>query len=80
MIGMAGMLVAVAIAIMRYRLYEIDIIINPTLVYGALTAMLVGVYVVSIVVLQGLVRALTGQKSQLAIVASTLAVATFFTP
>jgi hypothetical protein len=71
---------ALSIAVLRYRLYEIDLIINRTLVYGALTAMLVGVYVGSIVVLQGLVRALTGHESQLAIVASTLAVAALFNP
>jgi hypothetical protein len=72
--------VAVGVAILRYRLYEIDIIINRTLVYGSLTALLVGTYVGSIVVLQGLLRALTGQESQLAIVASTLAVAALFNP
>jgi hypothetical protein len=80
MIGMAGIPVAVGIAILRYRLYEIDLLINRTLVYGALTAMLVLVYLGGIVVLQGLLRALTGQESQLAIVASTLAVAALFNP
>jgi hypothetical protein len=64
----------------RFRLYEIDRIINRTLVYVTLTATLVAVYVGGIVVLQGLVRALTGQESQLAIVASTLAVAALFSP
>ncbi len=71
---------AIGIAILRYRLYNIDLLINRTLVYGSLTAMLVGAYVGSIVVLQGLLRALTGQESQLAIVASTLAVAALFNP
>jgi hypothetical protein len=75
-----GLPVSAGIAILRYRLYEIDLLINRTLVYGALTAALVAVYVGSIVVLQGLLRALTGQESQLAIVASTLAVAAFFSP
>jgi hypothetical protein len=70
--------ISIAVAVLRYRLYDIDILINRTLVYGALTATLVAVYVGSIVVLQGLVRALTGQESQLAIVASTLAVAALF--
>ncbi len=72
--------ISMGVAILRYRLYEIDHIINRTLVYGSLTAMLVGVYVGGIAVLQGLVRALTGQESQLAIVASTLAVAALFNP
>jgi hypothetical protein len=79
-IGLLGQPVALGIAILRYRLYEIDLIINRTLVYGSLTAMLVGVYVGTIVLLQELLRTLTGQESQLAIVASTLAVAALFTP
>jgi hypothetical protein len=72
--------ISIAVAVLRHRLYDIDILINRTLVYGSLTATLVAVYVGSIVVLQGLVRALTGQESQLAIVASTLAVAALFNP
>src|SRR5215210_5433989 len=79
-VGVASSPVAMGLAIFRYRLYEIDLIINRTLVYGALTAMLVGVYVGSIVVLQGLLRALTGQESTLAVVASTLLIAALFTP
>jgi len=79
-VGVVGLPVAVGMAILRYRLYNIDLIINRTLVYGALTALLVAVYVGSIVLFQGLLRALTGQGSQLAIVASTLAVAALFTP
>ena len=72
--------ISVGIAILRYRLSEIDRIINHTLVYGALTVMLVAVYAGSIIILQGFLRALTGQESQLAIVASTLAVAALFAP
>jgi hypothetical protein len=79
-VGVVGLPVAVGIAILRYRLYNIDLIINRTLVYGALTVLLVAVYVGSIVVFEGLLRALTGQGSQLAIVASTLAVAALFNP
>jgi hypothetical protein len=71
---------ALSIAVLRYRLYEIDLIINRTLVYGVLSAMLVGMYVASIVVLQGLVRALASHESQLAIVASTLFVAALSNP
>jgi hypothetical protein len=79
-LSFAGVPVAIGFALLRYRLYDIDLLINRTLVYGALTATLVAVYVGSIVVLQGLVRALIGQESQLAIVASTLAVAALFNP
>jgi hypothetical protein len=72
--------IAAGIAILRYRLYDIDLIINRTLVYGVLTAALALVYVGSIVLLQGLFRALTGETSQLAVVASTLAIAALFVP
>jgi len=68
------------IAILRYRLYDIDIIINRTLVYGSLTSTLVVVYLVGIVVLQRLFVLLTGQQSTLAVVASTLLIAALFTP
>jgi hypothetical protein len=72
--------IAAGIAILKYRLYDIDLIINRTLVYGVLTAALALVYVGSIVLLQGLLRALTGETSQLAVVASTLAIAALFVP
>ena len=72
--------VAAGIAILKYRLYDIDVIINRTLVYSVLTAALALVYVGSIVVLQGLFRTLTGGTSQLAVVASTLAIAALFVP
>ena len=71
---------AIGIAVLRYRLYEIDIIINRTLVYGSLTAMLVAVYFGGIVALQRLFVALTGEKSTLAVVASTLVIAALFNP
>jgi hypothetical protein len=75
-----GLPAAIGIAVLRYRLYDIDVIINRTLVYGSLTAMLVAVYVGSIVVFQAAFRSLTGQDSQLTIVASTLAIAALFNP
>jgi hypothetical protein len=72
--------ISVGIAIVRYRLYEIDLIINRTLVYGSLTASLVALYFGGIVVLQGIFVALTGQQSTLAVVASTFLIAAMFTP
>jgi len=70
----------IAIPILRYRLYDIDIIINRTLVYGLLTAALAGVYYLSVVALEQVVRAVTGGQSPLAIVASTLMIAALFFP
>jgi MFS family permease len=72
--------VAVGVAMLRYRLYDIDLIINRALVYGPLTAMLALVYVGSVVGLQGALRVLTGQESTLAVVASTLVIAALFSP
>jgi hypothetical protein len=72
--------IAVGIAVLKYRLYEIDLIINRTLVYGSLTAMLVALYFGGIVVLQRLFLFLTGQQSTLAVVASTLLIAALFNP
>jgi len=80
LIGLAGIPISMGIAITRYRLYEIDILINRTLVYGALTAALVALYLVGIVVLQSVFVALTGEQSTLAVVASTLLIAALFTP
>ena len=71
---------AIGIAVLRYRLYEIDVVINRTLVYGPLTAMLVLVYFGGVVGLQAAFRTLTGQESTLAVVASTLAIAAMFSP
>jgi hypothetical protein len=79
-LSFAGVPVAVGIAILRYRLYEIDLIINRTLVYGSLTATLVALYFGGVVVLQRVFVTLTGQQSTLAVVASTLLIAALFTP
>jgi hypothetical protein len=80
MVGVVGLPGAVGIAILRYRLYNIDVLINRTLVYGSLTAVLILVYVGSVVLLQELFLTLTGEQSQLAVVVSTLAIAALFNP
>jgi hypothetical protein len=72
--------IAIGVAILRYRLYDIDLLINRTLVYGSLTVMLALVYLGSVVGLQAALRALSGQKSTLAVVASTLVIAALFGP
>ena len=69
-----------AIAILKYRLWDIDVLINRALVYGLLTASLAASYLAGVVVLQGLFRGLTGQESGLAVVVSTLIVAGLFVP
>jgi hypothetical protein len=76
----AAIPIAAGIAILKHSLYGIDVVINRTLVYGLLTATLALVYVGSVVSLQALLRALTGQESTLAVVASTLAIAALFAP
>jgi hypothetical protein len=74
--------VSAGIAILRYRLYDIDVIINRTLVYGTLTALLAAVYFGGVAATQAIVRTLTGQQEQpqLAIVVSTLLIAALFNP
>jgi hypothetical protein len=87
-VGTLGVPIAVGIAILRHHLYDIDLIINRTLVYGALTVMLAAGYFGSILLLERIgslvfnipIRALTGQDSQLASVAATLAMAALFNP
>jgi hypothetical protein len=81
-VGLLGVPLSTGVAIVRYRLYEIDLIINRTLVYGSLTATLALVYVGSVVSLQALFRNITGQEQlpQLVVVASTLVIAALFTP
>jgi hypothetical protein len=68
------------VAMLRYRLYDIDAVINRTLVYGALTASLVLLYVGGVVGLQYVFRVFAGGRSQLAVVASTLLIAALFNP
>jgi hypothetical protein len=76
-----GIPVSCGIAITRYRLYDIDRVINRTLVYATLTALLVGIYIGAAVGFGALVRSLTGQEGNaLVIAASTLAVAALFGP
>jgi len=77
-----GLYLAVGVAILRYRLYEIDILINRALVYGSLTVMLALVYFGGVTATQAIFRALTGQEQQpqLALVVSTLVIAALFNP
>lgn len=80
LVAIAG---ATGISILRYRLFDIDVLINRTLVYGSLTAILVGVYFVGVVGAQALINALTGQHEQqspVLIVITTLLVAALFQP
>ena len=80
--ALIGFPISIGIAIVRYRLYEIDIIINRTLVYGPLTATLALVYFGGVATTQLVFRALTSQQQQpqVAIVISTLAIAALFNP
>ena len=71
---------AIGIAILKYRLYDIDVIINRTLVYSTLTALLALLYWGSVVLLQQLFRPFVGGGNNLAIVASTLVIAALFQP
>src|SRR5215203_2141572 len=72
--------ISIGIVILRYRLYDIDIIINRTLVYGSLTVTLVALYFGGIVLLQSVFVVFTGERSTLAVVASTLLIAALFNP
>jgi hypothetical protein len=71
---------SISVAVLRSHLFDIDVLINRTLVYGSLTAALVALYFGGIVLLQRLFVVLTGEKSTLAVVASTLAIAALFNP
>ncbi len=77
-----GIPLSIGVAILKYRLYDIDIIINRTLVYASLTVMLAAVYFGGVATVQTMFRALTGQEEQpqLAVVVSTLVIAALFSP
>jgi hypothetical protein len=81
-IGVLAIPAAVGVAMLRYRLYDIDVVINRTLVYGLLTLMLALVYFGGVTATQALFTVLTGQEEQpqLSIVISTLVIAALFTP
>ena len=81
-IGILAIPAAVGVAMLRYRLYDIDLIINRTLVYGSLTTMLALLYFGGVTATQALFRSITGQEKlpQLVVVASTLLIAALFNP
>jgi hypothetical protein len=79
-VGGLGGPIAIGIAVLRYRLYEIDTLINRTLVYGSLTVTLVALYCGAIVMLQRVFVIVTSEQSTLAVVASTLLIAALFNP
>lgn len=70
----------IGFAMLRYRLWDVDVLINRALIYGSLTVTTVGLYVGSVIGLEALFRAVTGQHSDLAIAIATLAVAALFNP
>jgi hypothetical protein len=72
--------IAAGIAILRYRLYDIDVLINRTLVYASLTVVLGVVYVVGVLGIGGLLRGITGQSNSLVVAISTMVVAALFRP
>jgi hypothetical protein len=79
-LGFLSLPLSIGVAILKYRLYDIDRIINRTLVYGLLTVSLAVMYVGSVFSLQYVLRTMTGETSQLVVVASTLAIAALFNP
>jgi cytochrome b subunit of formate dehydrogenase len=81
-VALLGLPISTGIAIVRHRLYDIDLLINHTLVYGALTALLAVVYFGGVTATQAIFRTLTGQEEQpqLAVVVSTLVIAALFNP
>ena len=80
LVSLVTLPIAVTIAVLRYRLYEIDTLISRTLVYVPLSALLAGLYAASVALFQRVFEALTGDRSDAAIVLSTLILASLFTP
>jgi len=79
-IAFTALPVGIGVSILRYRLWDVDVIIRKTLLYGLLTAVIVAVYFTLVLIGQSAFVTLTGQESPLAIVISTLAIATLFNP
>jgi hypothetical protein len=79
LLAFAAIPIAAGVAILKYRLYDIDLVIRRTLVYGGLTALLAGAYLAGVLLLQLALSPLT-ERSDLAIAGSTLAVAALFRP
>ena len=80
LVAVAAIPTAAGVAILRYRLYEIDVIINRTVVYIGLTAVLAGLYTAAVALFQRMIVALTGESSDLAVVLTLFVLATVFTP
>jgi hypothetical protein len=80
LLSLTAVPIAVGFAVLKYRLYDIDALINRALVYGSLTVFLAATYLGGVVGLQHVFRVLTGQGSTLAVVASTLVIAALFSP
>ena len=72
--------IAIGVAIFRYRLWDIDVLVNRGLVYALLTGSLIAIYLLFVTAIQFLLRTITGQESPLAVVISTLAIAALFNP
>jgi hypothetical protein len=81
MASILGLAIAIGAAILRYRLYDLDLLVNRTLVYAGLTGTLGVLYFGSVILLQNVFRAITGEgQPQLVTVLSTLAIAALFSP